>query len=131
MPVETTNPEYDLYSDVWVKTRDAVRGSVAVKDKKAQYLPVPDAETNPRGIDSVRYRQYLNRAVFTNYTGRTKNALVGAAFRKKPIIELPDGLEYLIDDATGDGLSLEQLAKDELSNLLETGRSMLSVKSNT
>jgi hypothetical protein len=36
MPVETTNPEYDLYSDVWVKTRDAVRGSVAVKDKKAQ-----------------------------------------------------------------------------------------------
>ena len=127
MPVETTNPEYDLYSDVWVKTRDAVRGSVAVKDKKAQYLPVPDAETNPRGIDSVRYRQYLNRAVFTNYTGRTKNALVGAAFRKKPIIELPDGLEYLIDDATGDGLSLEQLAKDELSNLLETGRSMLLV----
>jgi len=127
MPVETTNPEYDLYSDVWVKTRDAVRGSVAVKDKKAQYLPVPDAETNPRGIDSVRYKQYLNRSVFTNYTGRTKNALVGAAFRKKPIIELPDGLEYLIDDATGDGLSLEQLAKDELSNLLETGRSMLLV----
>jgi hypothetical protein len=30
-------------------------------------------------------------------------------------------------DATGDGLSLEQLAKDELSNLLETGRTMLLV----
>lgn len=127
MPVDTTNPDYDLYKDVWIKTRDAVRGSVAVKDKKAQYLPVPDAETNARGIDSVRYRQYLNRAVFTNFTGRTKNALVGAAFRKEPIIELPDGLDYLIEDATGDGLSLEQLSKDELSNLLETGRTILLV----
>ena len=127
MPVDTTNPTYDLYKNVWIKTRDAVRGSVAVKDKKAQYLPVPDADTNPRGIDSVRYKQYINRAVFTNYTGRTKNALVGAAFRKAPIIELPEALQYLIMDATGDGLSLEQLAKDELSNLLETGRTMLLV----
>jgi hypothetical protein len=65
--------------------------------------------------------------VYTNFTGRTKNALVGAAFRKTPIIELPNGLEYLIDDATGDGLSLEQLAKDELANLLETGRTLLLV----
>ena len=127
MPVDTTNPTYDIYKNEWIKTRDACKGSVAVKSKKSQYLPVPDAETNPMGIDSIRYKQYLNRAVFTNYTGRTKNALVGAAFRKKPIIELPDGLEYLIDDATGDGLSLEQLAKDELSNLLETGRSLLLV----
>jgi hypothetical protein len=127
MPVDTTNPTYDIYKNEWIKTRDACKGSVSVKSKKSQYLPVPDAETNPMGIDSIRYKQYLNRAVFTNYTGRTKNALVGAAFRKQPIIELPDGLDYLIDDATGDGLSLEQLAKDELNNLLETGRSLLLV----
>ncbi|MCH9838413.1 DUF4055 domain-containing protein [bacterium] len=127
MPVSTNNPQYELYSGVWEKTRDAVRGSVAVKDKRAKYLPVPDSETNAQGVDSVRYKQYIKRAVFTNYTGRTKNALVGAAFRKRPIVELPDGLEYLADDATGDGLSLEQMAKDELSNLLETGRTLLLV----
>jgi len=127
MPVSTNNPQYELYSGVWEKTRDAVRGSVAVKDKRAKYLPVPDADTNAQGVDSVRYKQYIKRAVFTNYTGRTKNALVGAAFRKNPIVELPEGLEYLVDDATGDGLSLEQMAKDELSNLLETGRSLLLV----
>lgn len=127
MPVDTTNPTYDLYKNEWIKTRDACNGSVAVKDKKAQYLPVPDADTNPMGTDSIRYKQYIKRAVYTNFTGRTKNALVGAAFRKTPIIELPNGLEYLIDDATGDGLSLEQLAKDELANLLETGRTLLLV----
>ncbi len=127
MPVDTTNPTYELYKNEWIKTRDACDGSVAVKSKKAQYLPIPDADTNPMGTDSIRYKQYIKRAVYTNFTGRTKNALVGAAFRKTPIIELPDGLEYLIDDATGDGLALEQLAKDELANLLETGRTLLLV----
>jgi len=129
MTVETKNPTYEMYLPVWEKTRDAVKGSVAVKEKRHIYLPVPDAESNDErvGTESMRYRQYLKRALFTNFTGRTKNALVGAAFRKMPMLELPTGLEYLVDDATGDGLGLVQMAKDELSNLLETGRSFLLV----
>lgn len=129
MSVSNTHPNYELYKPSWAKTRDAVRGSVAVKEKRQVYLPVPDAETNDEriGSESLRYRQYLKRALFTNFTGRTKNALVGAAFRKEPKIEVPPGLDYLIDDATGDGMGLEQMAKDELSNLLETGRTFLLV----
>jgi len=129
MPVSTKHPDYELYRPVWDKTRDAVRGSVQIKDKKHVYLPVPDPETLDErlGENTLRYRQYIRRAVFANYTGRTKNALVGAAFRKAPTYELPEGIEYLIDDATGDGLGIEQLAKDELSNLLETGRTLLLV----
>jgi hypothetical protein len=124
MPVSTKHPDYSKYLPVWERTRDAVRGSVAVKDKKHVYLPVPDNESNreSKGTETARYRQYLKRSVFTNFTGRTKNALVGAAFRKDSELEIPDALEYLKEDATGDGLSIFQLAKDELSNLLETGR---------
>jgi len=129
MPVSTQHPEYSKYLPIWTQTRDAVRGSVAIKEKKHQYLPVPDNDSGDerKGTETVRYRQYMKRALFTNFTGRTKNALVGAAFRKDPIIELSDDLNYLVEDATGDGLSLTQLAKDELSNLLETGRSILLV----
>lgn len=129
MPVSTQHPDYRLYEKIWARTRDAVKGSVAIKDKKHYYLPVPDNNSldDARGVETVRYKQYLKRAVFTNFTGRTKNALVGAAFRKKPSYELPEAIEYLLEDATGDGLSLVQLAKDELSNLLETGRSILLV----
>lgn len=129
MPVSTKHPQYELYKPVWDKTRDAVKGSVQIKEKKHVYLPVPDPETldERMGENTLRYRQYIRRAVFANYTGRTKNALVGAAFRKPPKYELPEALEYLIDDATGDGLGIEQLAKDELSNLLETGRTLLLV----
>jgi hypothetical protein len=135
MPASTKNPTYQMYYDTWQQTRDAVKGSVAIKDKRARYLPVPDGETGSegatnlryaneehKGTGTLRYRNYIKRAVYTNFTGRTKNALVGAVFRKDPTIVVPAGLEYLIDDATGDGLSLNQLAKDELSNLLEVGR---------
>ena len=129
MAVSNKHPSYEMYRPAWTKTRDAVRGSVAVKDKRHTYLPVPDAESNDdsSGAQSVRYRQYIKRALFTNFTGRTKNALVGAAFRKEPKIDLPQGLEYLMDDASGDGLGIEQLSKDELSNLLDTGRSFFLV----
>ena len=129
MTVEDKNPQYETYLPVWQKTRDSVRGSVAVKDKRQVYLPVPDSESSDGriGVESLRYQQYLKRALFTNFTGRTKNALVGAAFRKMPVLEIPVALDYLLEDATGDGLGLVQMAKDELSNLLETGRSFLLV----
>lgn len=129
MPVSTQHPDYAKYFPIWSQTRDAVRGSVAIKEKKHNYLPVPDNTSGDerKGTETVRYRQYMKRALFTNFTGRTKNALVGAAFRKDPTIELPEDLEYLMKDATGDGLSLIQLAKDELSNLLETGRTAFLV----
>jgi hypothetical protein len=97
MPVSTQHPDYSKYVSVWAQTRDAVKGSVAVKEKKHKYLPVPDNTSGDerKGTETVRYRQYIKRALYTNFTGRTKNALVGAAFRKDPIIELPEILDYL------------------------------------
>lgn len=129
MPVSTQHPEYAKYLPIWTQTRDAVCGSIAVKEKKHNYLPVPDNTSGDerKGTETVRYRQYMKRALYANFTGRTKNALVGAAFRKNPRIELPEDLEYLRKDATGDGLSLIQLSKDEMSNLMETGRTVFLV----
>ena len=123
MPVDTLHPEYERYLPIWQQTRDAVCGVAAIKDSKKRqtYLPKPNAHETGKIADE-RYLQYVKRANYVNFTARTKNALVGAAFRKDPTYELPAGLEYLDDDATGDGLSLIQLAKDSLSNLLEVGR---------
>lgn len=129
MPVSTVHPSYGTHLPQWTKTRDAVSGSRAVKSKKHVYLPVPDNNTDDasKGADSVRYKQYIKRALYTNFTGRTKSALVGAAFRKAPIIELPAQIDYLEEDATGDGLSMQQLCKDELGNLLDVGRTAFLV----
>ena len=127
MPVTSKNPTYEKYLPMWQKTRDAVAGTNAIKakEKRKIYLPAPDDSNDTLSVE--RYDQYIKRAVYTNFTARTKNALVGAAFRKKPESEIPTELEYLLEDATGDGLSLEQLAKDELANLLETGRGFFLV----
>ena len=133
MPVSTKNPQYEFYAPVWERTSDAAAGSARIKGKGSKYLPIPDAEAREHTSELVRkghskrYEQYKERAIYTNYTGRTRDALHGAAFRVDPIIELPTSLEYLIEDATGDGMGLQQMAKDALSDLLETGRGFMLV----
>ena len=98
MPVSTQHPEYSKYLPIWTQTRDAVCGSVAVKEKKHNYLPVPDNTSGDerKGTETVRYRQYMKRALYANFTGRTKNALVGAAFRKNPKVELFEHFAVLL-----------------------------------
>jgi len=119
MPVNNLHPKYSLYLPTWEKTRDAVCGSVAIKDKGSIYLPIPNESDKE---SSARYKQYKKRAVYANFTARTKNALVGAAFRQDPELDFPVGLEYLEYDSTGEGLDFAQMAKDSLSNVLEVGR---------
>lgn len=125
MAVNRPHPQYEAAKDVWARTRHAAIGTDAVKGAGTKYLPVPDEEDKKVGstaAQSPRYKAYLKRAIYTNFVGRTRNALSGAAFNKPTEIVLPSTLDYLKEDATGSGLSLEQVAKDELGNLLEVGR---------
>ena len=115
--VTTTHPEYDLALPLWRLVGDAAEGQDAIKAGTTRYLPqfVPP--------DEDRYRAYLQRAYFLGVTGRTRDALVGMAFRKSPETEgVPDSLEFALEDADGSGQSLVQLAKQGLGNGLEKGR---------
>lgn len=125
MSIKYTHPEYDDMIDEWELVRACAYGQRKVKLLRTKVLPAPGARN---GIyDNDRYKHYLERAIYTNVTGRTKKGLVGAAFRKAPTLELPPGLEYLEYNSDGAGQSLEQLAKDVLGNMLETGREALLV----
>lgn len=116
MPVNSTNAQYDKASERWRTVRDATAGQEAVKAGRERYLP----GFIPADVD--RYTQYLKLAYYVNVTGRTKNGLVGAVFRKPYDASLPLSVEYLEDNADGSGNSLEQLSKTEVSDLLQTGR---------
>jgi hypothetical protein len=48
-------------------------------------------------------------------------------FRRAPEFVIPDALAEIIEDIDGAGQSLEQIAKESLSNVLETGRHILLV----
>ena len=74
-----------------------------------------------------RYKNYLERACFVNFTGRTKEGLKGSLFRKDPEMDVPEGLEYLIDNADGAGESLISLTKDLAGEVISKCRYCLLV----
>jgi hypothetical protein len=116
MPVTSTHPTYDDAAERWQTVRDAIAGQQAIKAAGTRYLPgfVPE--------DKDRYKAYKLRARFLNITGRTKQALVGAVFRRKGQCDLPATIEYLRENADGGGESIEQIAKRAVDELIGTGR---------
>lgn len=124
--MESINVEAQEYTDnlpSWVKVRDCVAGSVAVKKKGVIYLPRPSPQDN----NPQRYDDYILRANFFNATARTLEGLLGAVWRKNPKVDLPPQLEYMTEDADGSGCSLTQCAKETLSDVLQVGRTGLLV----
>ena len=114
-------PEYTEALLSWQLVKDCVSGGRAVKSRGVTYLPMPDPTNDSEG-NKARYEALLKRAMFLNVTGRTKQGLIGAIFRKSPEADVPPNFDFLKQNATGDGTSLEQLAKAAVSECLETGR---------
>lgn len=111
MSVSATHPTYDGHLIRWQTVRDVVTSNV-----KAYIKDVEKAQ------DSARNVRYKDDARFTNFTGRTKNGLVGSAFRKEVEIDLPESIDYLEDDATGNQLSLAKLSQEMVGEVLQAGR---------
>lgn len=118
---EYVRPEYTEAAKSWRLVKDCVAGSKAVKAQGTLYLPMPDP-TNTDDENKARYKALLLRAMFLNITGRTRQGLIGAVFRKTAEVDLPDAVNYLVENVSGDGTSLEQLSKEAVGEDLETGR---------
>jgi hypothetical protein len=122
MPVSTQHPEYTAHVATWQRNRDAVAGQDAIKAGGTRYLPQPNPQ-DESDANRARYARYLERALWYAAPERTKNSLIGAVFRKGPQSqEVPTQVEYLIENADGAGVSLEQLGKEIIGELLEVGR---------
>ena len=132
MPVSDHHSEYTASLRRIQVVRDCVGGAEMIKKRTGgsnglwsrpgtRYLPPPNpADTSIENTD--RYDSYLIRASFVNFTGFTKDGMIGMAFRMPMVVELPPELEYLKTNSTGDGLHLDQLAQDIVGDVLETGR---------
>lgn len=117
--------EYDDALPGWQLVKRCVAGPREVR-KYNEYLPMPDPlNQSPENI--ARYEQLKKRAMFLNVTGRTRTGLLGAVFRKTAEIELPPAIDYLLENVSGDGSSLEQLCKEATGECLDTGRGGLLV----
>jgi hypothetical protein len=86
-------------------------GSEEVKKYRTTYLPMPDP-SNWSTENQARYESYLTRAIFYNVTQRTALGLLGQIFMRPPAIEMPALLDAVKNDSNGQGIGIEQLAKD-------------------
>lgn len=111
MPVISRHSNYSYHATRWAKVR-------AVIENNAQtYIRTVDVG------DPIRSQQYREDAILTNFTRLTREGLTGLVFRKPPtVLNLPEKVKYLEENATGDNLGIEQLAVRCVGEVLETGR---------
>ena len=124
--VQFTRQEVSLMLPKWRLIRDCLAGQEAIKNATTDYLPKPNP-TDTSDENSVRYRQYVERAVFYNVTQRTHGGLVGQVFRRDPVLECPTEIQALVDNIDGGGVTLDQQGKKALGEVLGYGRCGLFV----
>lgn len=126
---------------IWMLVRDAIEGETAIKGeygKRAEYYASLTTATRdarrylpqPNPLDrseenQARYKAYVERAVWYNMTSRTRDGLVGQVYLRPPVSDIPTELDALIDNADGNGLSLEQVSKRATQNTMSFGRAGL------
>ncbi len=118
MPVSSTHPDYDDNITDWARIRAAVSGK---RKQLKVFLRKPDED------DKDRQKAYEEGAVYQNWTGRTVSGLTGAVFRKPAEVELPTGIEYMLEGADSQGNTLDQVSRSVVSNDLQIGRHGLLV----
>jgi hypothetical protein len=108
----------------WAVVRDVVSGDNALRGDA--YLPMLNS-TDASVENVARNKAYRSRAVWYPATQFTLEGLVGLAFHRDPVTELPTQLEYLLKDCDGLGVSLYQQSQATLNNNLAVGRHGLFV----
>ena len=121
MPVSKPHSDYDKAVKSWILVADCVEGEAAIKRAGTAYLPKPN-QTDASAENQARYNAYTQRASFQNVTARTKNTLLGAAFRKEPKPDIPDLINYILESSTKNKLPLLNLLKKSVGEVLEKGR---------
>lgn len=117
--VQIKRKELEYVQERYVTINDAIDGQHAVKYKTRKYLPLP---SDCKSVLDERYIAYMTRAVYYNVCQPTRDALVGQIFLRPPVVELPDGLEFMNKNINGENLTLQQLAKKAANHVLPYGR---------
>lgn len=126
MSVDYKHRDFEANEKKWIKITDCLKGQDAIKAKKETYLPKPNPD-DASYANTVRYDNYLKRAVFFNVAKRTLDSMVGTAFRKFPTLDTDGVLSYVEKDIDGAGISIYQQSQKVLSNVLSHGRCGLLV----
>jgi len=115
----TEHPDYTLMRSEIKAVRDCIEGSPAVKRERTVYLKHPNMidQTSPQQI--ARYDAFLDGAEFDEYPATTLTSMLGQMTEGEIEIDLPERLQYLLNDIDGDGMPLAGAVEDIFSNTLQ------------
>jgi len=132
------NTKYTEYAARYKRVRDVVEGEYRLKafDLSALAASVSDESKLPStrylrplspndktNYNVMRNQGYINGARFFGATARTLSGLMGMLFRADPAwTEFDARMAYLIDNADGGGLSLDQQSQLVAWNTAQIGR---------
>jgi len=107
----------------WQLASDAFSGESAIKGGAETYLPMPSGFQGT-GDPKRAYETYKERARFPEIFAPSVSAMVGVVHGQKIQIDMPDGMAFLWENATGgsQGLPLEAFHRRITRNLLVSGR---------
>lgn len=114
----TNHPEFTLMQAEVTKIRDCVRGAFFVKQKTTDYLPHPSSLDTDSKSARMRYQQYIAGAEFDEIPSQTLKSLVGKMEIESAEIGAPERLAYLLEDADGDGMSIDSMMSQTAQNIL-------------
>lgn len=115
----SNHADYDLMQPTVKLVRDCVEGEPRVKYERFKYLKHPNMLDTTSLAERRRYEAYIQGAEFDGFPGETEGAMLGKMTEGEMVFDLPDRIDYLIDNADGDGLSLAGLTEILYKNLLE------------
>lgn len=129
--------QYLVHYELWRQVRAAIKGKYAV-NKIIDLLPGPQYSCTPyyQGMteeqinasrrveaqNNLRIQAYWSRGRFFNATGRTQESLDGMIWAKEPEKEIPSQLDYLKENADGEGNSLREVAQETTYEVISVGR---------
>lgn len=114
--IATVHPQLRERLPQIYRCRDTILGTDHVKAQGELYLPKLGSQ------DEGEYDAYRLRANFLGATERTVAVMVGSLMRKPAAVTIPKKLEYLEEDVTGHGESLEDFIRQLSHTLMGTGR---------
>lgn len=115
------HPDYDAWAPFWKLARQAYEGSEEIKAEGTAYLPMPSGFRQAPDPEAA-YAAYVERAVYPEIVAPTIRGMAGVMHAKPASYELPPSMEYLLEEASRDNLTLDALHRRITREILQVGR---------
>lgn len=128
LDMDAKHPLFELFEPWYIEMQDAIIGKTAIEDADEDYLPMPGGMKIMKSSQkTAAYSAYQKRASYPEIVAPTIRGLAGVIHKDPIKPELPSALEYMIEKATTDGLTLEAALMRITRNVLAMGRTGIAI----